>query len=61
MIGWIYQDSGFSAPSSPKDNSKFEILSVKIFSLKQKAISNTSSYYWKNQIFTLAENSLWFL
>ena len=33
----IYQDSRPLAPSTPKVNSKFEILLVKVFNLKQKA------------------------
>ena len=42
IISWVYQDS---RPSGPKGNCKCEILLVKIFNLKQKAKSNTSSYY----------------
>ena len=34
---------------------------VKIFSIKQKNKSNTSSYYRKNQLFSLQEKSLAFL
>ena len=65
-IYWEYQDSppAFS-PSPPRWppmlRSKFEILLFKIFSLKQKAKPNTSSYHRKNQIFTLQQNCLWFL
>ena len=57
----VYQWLGvsrFMAPQGPKANSKFEILLAKIFSLKQKRKSNTSSYNRKNQMFTLQENSL---
>ena len=53
----VYQDSQPSVPSIPKGNSKFEILLVKTFSLKQKRKSNTSSYYRKNQTFTLQKSS----
>ena len=60
MTCWIYQDSRPSPPLGPKGNSKFEILLVKIFSLKQKTKSDTFSYYRKYHIFTLQENSLWF-
>ena len=47
LTGWIR----FTAPSpfSPKGNSKFEVLLVKIFNLKQKTKSNNSSYYRKNR------------
>ena len=43
--------------SSSKCISKFEIILVKIFSLKQKNKSNTSTCYRKNQISSLQENS----
>ena len=32
---WVYQDSQLPASSAPKGDSKFEILLVKIFGLKQ--------------------------
>ena len=38
---------GYMKIQGPKGNSKFEILLVKIFSLKQKTKSNISSYYRK--------------
>ena len=46
-------------PRSPSSKciSKFEIILVKIFSLKQKNKSNTSTCYRKNQISSLQENS----
>ena len=47
-------------PSAHKVNTKFEILLVKIFSLKQKDKSNNSSYSLKNQMLSFQENSLWF-
>ena len=58
--------SRFTAPGTldplgPQRCSRFNILPVKIFSLKQRTKTNTSSYYRKNHIFTLQENSLWFL
>ena len=46
-------------PTVPKGNSKFKILLVKIFSLKQKMKSKTSSYFRKNK-FALHNNSLCF-
>ena len=52
---------GYIKIHDPQGNRKFEILSVKIPSLKQKTKSNTSSCYRKNQVCTLQENSLWFL
>ena len=61
IIGWVYQDSQTLVSSAVKDNNKFEILHVKIFSLKQKIKSDSSSYYRKSQIFSLQEISLWFL
>ena len=61
IIGWVYQDSQTLASSAVKDNNKFKILHVKIFSLKQKIKSDSSSYYRKSQIFSLQEISLWFL
>ena len=42
-MNWVY----LSVLSAAKGKSKFEILLVKIFSLKQKIKSNTSSYYNK--------------
>ena len=36
IIGWVYQDSWSSVPSALKVNNKFEVLLVKILSLKQK-------------------------
>ena len=36
IIGWVYQDSWSSVPSALKVNNKFEVLFVKILSLKQK-------------------------
>ena len=45
IIGWVYKDSRPPTPSAPKDNSKFEILLVKMFLLKQKTKANISSYY----------------
>ena len=50
-IYWVCQDSWPLAPLVPKGNTKFEILLVKIFSLKQKTKSNTSSYYRKKSNF----------
>ena len=55
---FIYQDL---RALSPNDNRKFWILLVKIFSLKPRNKSNTSSYYRRNQILFLQENSLTFL
>ena len=46
-IGRVYQDSRLLAHSASKGNRKFEILFVKIFSLKQKTNLTTSSYYRK--------------
>ena len=40
---------------------KFKVLLAKIFRLKQKTKSNTSSYYRKNPILSFREDSLWFL
>ena len=40
IIGWVYQDSQPLFPSALKGNSKFEIVIVKIFSLKQKKQQN---------------------
>ena len=48
MVG---KNSRPQTTSAPKDNSRFEILLVKIFSLKQKTKSNTSSYYRKKSNF----------
>ena len=50
----VYQDSRCLPPSAPKGNTKFEILLVKIFSLKQNK-SNTSIYYRKNDILFLQQ------
>ena len=47
-IGRVYQDSRLLAHSASKGNRKFEILFVKIFSLKQKTNLTTSSYYRKS-------------
>ena len=47
-------------PFAPKGKSKFEILLVKIFSLKQKRKSNTSRYNRKNQRSTFQQDSVWF-
>ena len=60
-LGKIHSPSQPPVSSARKGNSKFEILLLKIFSLKQKTKLNTSSSYRKNQIFTFQENSLWFL
>ena len=57
----IYHDSWLLAHSAPKGNSKFEILLVRVFSLRQKNKPNTSCSYRKNQILSLQENSLVFL
>ena len=38
MLRLVNQDSGSPATSTPKGNSKFEILLVKIFSLKKYQI-----------------------
>ena len=56
-----YQDLQPPAPSAPKGNNKFEILLVKIFSLKPKNKSNTFHSYRKNQILFLQENSAMFI
>ena len=52
LTGWVR----FTAYDSFGPQSKFEILLLKIFSLKQKTKSNTSSYHRKNQSFTFQEN-----
>ena len=52
----VNQDS--RTPRPPKAKSKLERLLLKIFSLKEKNNSNTSSYYRKNLILSLQENSL---
>ena len=49
------------ALSAYKGNSELEILLVKTFSLEKNTKSNNSSYYRKNQVFILQENSLWSL
>ena len=46
-IGRVYQDSRPLAHLASKGNRKFELLFVKIFSLKQKTNLTTSSYYRK--------------
>ena len=48
-ISMVGQNSKLLVPSTPKGNIKFEILLVKIFTLKQNTISITSSYYRRNQ------------
>ena len=48
-------------PSAPKSNSKFETFFETVFSLKQKMKSITPSYFRKDQILSLQQNSLWFL
>ena len=53
----IYQDWQPQPPSTPKCNSKLEILLVTIFSL-QTIKSNSSSYYIENQIVSSQENNL---
>ena len=47
IIGWVYQDSRPPCLSVLKIISKLENLLIKIFSLKQKAKSNTSGYFKK--------------
>ena len=47
IFGWLYQDLQTQALSASKGNSKFKILLVKIFILKQKTKSNASTYYKK--------------
>ena len=47
----IYQNSWPLLPSAPKGKSKFEILLVRVFSLKQKNKSITSSYYRQKSFF----------
>ena len=56
MVGYSISRFTASGTSAHKGNSKFEILVVKILSLKQKTKSNAPSCYRKNQIFTLQEN-----
>ena len=46
----VYQDSQPLASPEPKGNSRFEILLKKVFSQKQKNISNTSSDLQKNKV-----------
>ena len=48
-------------PSTPKSNGKFEILFLKIFSLKTKFKSITSRYFRENEILSRQGNSLVFL
>ena len=52
----VYQDSGHRTPSVLKGNSRFEILLAKIFILKQKNKSNTSSNYRKELNFVSLGN-----
>ena len=54
----VYQDSRHPTPSTLKGNSRFEILLVKIFSLKQKHKSNTSSNYRKELNFVSSGNQV---
>ena len=51
IIGWAYHDSRPPALSALEGNSKFEILLIKIFSLKRKTKSNTSTYYKRKSSF----------
>ena len=55
----IYQDSWNPVAWALESTNKFEILNVKIFSLKQK--NKYFRDYRKNQIFSPQENSIIFL
>ena len=57
----VYQDSRPPAPLALKDDTKFEILSVKIFHLKQKTNEILPATKEKNQILSFQENSPMFL
>ena len=61
ILGWVYQDLRPLAPSVPKAHSQFEILLLKIFSLKLKQNQMIPAIIEKNQMFSLQENTLWFL
>ena len=56
LLRYFQIHESLSIPSTPK-NSKFKILLVKDFSLKQKYQSNTSSYYQANQIMPIQEKA----
>ena len=56
----VHQDSRPPARSAPKGNSKFEILIIKIFSLKQKANQILPATIEK-KVLSLEGNNLMFL
>ena len=57
----VYQAWRLLDPSAPRSNNKFEILLVKVFSLKQKSNQMLPVTIEKNQILSLQVNSLMFL
>ena len=57
----VYQAWRPLDPSAPRGNNKFEILLVKVFSLKQKSNQMLPVTIEKNQILSLQVNSLMFL
>ena len=56
----VYQDSRPPRPTKVTANLKSYNIQSKNIQSKKNTKWNTSSYYRKNQIFTLQENSLWF-